>query len=266
MAQANYEEILVGIEDSIGTITLNRPEARNAMTTRMKAEIGQAMSELDADPDVRAIIITAVGEKFSVGADFNAMRSGQWSSAFEARDPFHSSPARINSQLNIRVPTIAAINGDCVGGAATLALLCDLVYMEESARIGDPHVRSGAVAGDGGAIIWVMLLGPLRAKQYLMTGDLIGAQEAAQLGLANKVVPDGTAYKEARALARRFAEELPPVAVKWTKYAVNKQIRQSMMDALDVSLALELISYSSEDRQEAISAFLDKRKPTYKGR
>jgi enoyl-CoA hydratase len=231
----------------------------------MTDELGRVWVELDGDPEVKAVILTGAGDKFSVGGDFRAMRDGAWASPFDS-DSFGKVPKKIEALLSLRVPVIAAVNGDVVGGAATWVLLCDMVIMAESARIGDPHVRSGAVAGDGGSIIWPLICGPLRAKQYLMTGDLMVAREAERIGLATKVVTDGTAYAEAVKQARRFVDERAPLAVRWTKYSINKLIRQQMLSALDVSLALELITFMSEDRKEAIASFLEKRRPTFKGR
>src|SRR5439155_11266524 len=170
---------------------------------------------------------------------------------------------RMQGQLALRVPLIAAVNGDAVGGAATVALLCDAVIMDERARIGDPHVRAGVPAGDGGNIIWTMLVGPIRAKQYLMTGDLLTAQEAERIGLVSEIVPEGTAYDRAMALARRYRDDLAPYAVKWTKYSVNKMIRQLMNESFEAVLALELAAFLSEDRKEAINAFIEKRAPKF---
>jgi enoyl-CoA hydratase len=260
-----YEELLIEVEDSIATVTLNRPDIMNAETPTVGRELGRIWTELDNDPEVKAVILTGAGAKFSAGGDFRSMKTGAWSNGFDT-DIFHNVANRVNSQLNLRVPLIAAVNGDAVGGGASLALLCDIVIIAESARFGDPHVRSGAAAGDGGAVLWTALAGPLRAKQFLMTGDLMTAAEAVQMGLANRMVPDGTTYTEARVLAKRFVSDIAPLAVKWTKYSINKLLRESMMAAFDVALALEIVSISSEDRREAIDAFLEKRKPTYKNR
>ncbi|MDE3073945.1 MAG: enoyl-CoA hydratase/isomerase family protein, partial [Chloroflexota bacterium] len=160
---------------------------------------------------------------------------------------------------------IAAINGHAVGLGATLALLCDVIIAERSAKIGDPHVKIGVVSGDGGSVIWPLLCGPARAKQYLMTGDLLLADEAERIGLVNMVVDDGDAVKEANAFAERLLS-LPPLAVKWTKFSVNKLLREQVNLVLDTSLALEGMTILSDDHKEATSSFLEKRPPTYAGR
>jgi enoyl-CoA hydratase len=265
MVYQGYEQLKIDVSDSVATLTLNRPEILNAMDEGMSAELDRAWVELDQDPEVKAIVLTGAGTKFCVGANFKAMQAGQFKNAFE-KDIFSIAMKRVHDHMNIRVPVIAAVNGDAVGGGATLALMCDVVLMAESARIGDPHVRSGAAAGDGGLILWTMLVGPLRAKEYLMTGDLVSATEADRIGLISRVVPDASVLTEAMALAHRFAHDLPPHAVRWTKYSVNKLIRANLMSAFDVSLALELLTFETEDRKEAINSFVDKRKPKYQGR
>lgn len=265
MGYADYSEFKVEVADGIGTLRFNRPDILNAMSPVMMKQLDDLWTKLDADPAVKAIILTGEGSKFSAGAYYPAMENGPWQNPFEA-DTFGSGIHRVHAQLDVRVPVIAAVNGDAVGGGATIALLCDIVIMEQSARIGDPHVRSGAVAGDGGAVLWPLLCGPLVAKEFLMTGDLMSAERAERLGLANRLVPDGTSYAEAVALARRFVTDLPPVAVNWTKYSINKLIRDNMNAAFDLSLALELLSFGTDDRKEAIAAFIEKRKGNYTGR
>lgn len=258
----NYSQITISVTNFIATLTLNRPEIMNAMDPDMTAEIGRAWVELDQDEDVRAIIVTGAGKKFSAGADYKAIRAGSWSEPF-SRDIFGDLLRRVNDQLSIRVPVIAALNGDAVGGGATIALLCDQVVADAGARIGDPHIRAGAVAGDGGSVIWSMLCGPLRAKQYLMTGDLMSAEKAERIGLITEVVPPGMAYARALEIATRFANDLAPLAVRWTKYSVNKLVKQWMVSGLDVSIALECLSFLSNQRKEAIDSFLEKRPPDY---
>ena len=171
----------------------------------------------------------------------------------------------IQNMLEVNQPIIAALNGDAVGLGATIALFCDIIIAAENARIGDTHVRVGLVAGDGGAVIWPLLVGVHRAKELLMTGRLISATEAERIGLINRVVPQG----EALAAAHELAEELangPALAIRWTKASVNKLIRERMNLILDTSLAFEALTVTTEDHREAAQAWMEKRKPDFQGR
>ena len=167
--------------------------------------------------------------------------------------------------LEVEAPVIVAMNGDAVGFGATLALFGDVIIAAETARIGDAHVRMGLVAGDGGAVIWPLLVGVHRAKEYLMTGDLISATEAERIGLINHVVPADELLPKARALAERLAAG-PTWAVRWTKASINKLVRERMNLILDTSLAYEALSLGTEDHKEAARAFMEKRKPDFSGR
>jgi enoyl-CoA hydratase len=152
-----------------------------------------------------------------------------------------------------------------VGLGATLALFCDVIIASENAKFGDPHVTVGLVAGDGGAVIWPMLCGLARAKEYLMTGDLLTATEAERIGLINHVVPQDEVMSKAMQLAQRLANG-PSKAIRWTKLACNKRLRDEVNLVLDASLAVESLSMLTEDHSEATRAFTEKRAPRYKGR
>jgi enoyl-CoA hydratase/carnithine racemase len=145
-----------------------------------------------------------------------------------------------------------------------VALLCDVIFMAESARIGDTHVNMGLVAGDGGAVIWPLLIGPHRAKEYLMSGKLISGPEAAAMGLVNHCVPDAKLLDEAVAYARSLADG-PQAAIRWTKLAINQHLWQSAQLALGLGLAVEHLSAKTQDQREAVSAWVEKRKPHFTG-
>jgi enoyl-CoA hydratase len=161
--------------------------------------------------------------------------------------------------LELESPLIAAVNGVAVGLGATLALYCDVIFANPSARFADTHVTAGVVAGDGGAVIWPLLLGPVRAKHYLMTGDFISAEEAAAAGMINKVVEEGTVVDHAIIYAEMLASG-PREALIWTKYAVNKLLKEQVHLNLDTAAALEMITFQSPERKEAVAAFREKRK------
>jgi enoyl-CoA hydratase len=165
----------------------------------------------------------------------------------------------------VEVPIVAAVNGHAMGLGASIALLCDLIFMADTATIGDPHVRVGLVAGDGGVAIWPLALGPARAKQYLLTGDPLSAVEAERIGLVNRVVAPGKLLDEARAFATRLAAGAP-LAVRYTKLAVNKLVKDALNTAFDASTALEIVTFLSEDHDEALAALREKREPDFKGR
>ena len=174
-------------EAGILWVSLDRPERRNAISPEMHAEMAPLFARIAADADVRVVVITGAGDKaFSVGADFGGMQENLDAGGYQDGHPglMVESAGIVRAQLSVRQPIIAAVNGDAIGLGATLALFCDLVLMADHARSGDPHVKAGIVAGDGGAILWPLLLGPHRGKEVLMLGDLMGAQQAHSLGPA----------------------------------------------------------------------------------
>jgi enoyl-CoA hydratase len=249
--------------DGVAIVTLNRPERLNAVHGPMHLEVEDIWVDLDRDPEVRAIVLTGAGRAFCAGGDIRGMQE-------RAFDPLRGiAPTRggrhlIRNMLEVEAPIVAAVNGDAVGLGATLALFCDVIFIARNARIGDPHVRVGLVAGDGGAVIWPLLCGVARAKQYLMTGDLLTAEEAERIGLVNKVVPEGKALEEALHFATRLARG-PIKAIKWTKYSVNKIVKEYANLVLDTSLSLEGLTFLTEDHKEAVAAFLEKRQPSFRG-
>jgi enoyl-CoA hydratase len=167
--------------------------------------------------------------------------------------------------LAVKQPIICAVNGHAVGIGATIALFSDVVFMSANAKIGDPHVKIGLVAGDGGAVIWPLLININRAKELLLTGDLITGQEAYRIGLANRVLPTEQVLPAAMELAEKLARG-PALAIQWTKLAINRALRQATENVLDASLALEGITIASRDHAEGIASFLEKRTPQFEGR
>ena len=167
--------------------------------------------------------------------------------------------------LDLEKPIIARINGDCIGLGATLALMCDIMIAVDTARFGDPHVRMGYVAGDGGAVIWPQLIGYARAKEYLLTGDMLDAKEAERIGLINYAVPRDQLDAKVNAFADKLARGATK-AIKWTKTSINMPLRQLAHSMMDASLAYEAITNMGADHQEAVTAFQEKRKPRFTGR
>ena len=256
--------VIIEQKEGVATITLNRPERLNAIDEAMHRRLEQLFIEMDDDSRIRAIVITGAGRAFCSGGDVKDMdehRRGLTPRKEFA--PTRHSRHLLRNLLECETPIIAAINGDAVGLGASIALLCDVIFAAETARIGDTHVRVGLAAGDGSAVIWSMLCGVAKAKQYLMTGDLISAREAERIGLVNGVVAEGKAYEEAWKFAKRLADG-PIQAIKWTKYSVNKLIKDQMNLTLDTSLALESLTSLTDDHSEASRAFVEKRAPLFK--
>jgi enoyl-CoA hydratase len=250
----------VEIRERIATVTMNRPDKRNAIDYGLHKALEEAIAELGCDSAVGAIVLTGMGSAFSAGGDVKG---------FYPDDPGPMETIRTRrlaqTLVNCEAPLIAAVNGVAAGLGATVALLCDVIYMADTARIGDTHVNMGLVAGDGGAVIWPLLVGPHRAKEYLMAGKLATAEEAERMGLVNHVVPADQLMKEATAYAALVSERAAP-AVRWTKMIINQALQQSMSLALPLGLATEQLSSHTDDQKEAMAAFFEKRKPKLTGK
>jgi enoyl-CoA hydratase/carnithine racemase len=267
---SRYEFLEVDTTDGLATITLNRPAALNAVNPPLHHELERIWIDVGEDPDVNAILLTGAGKAFCAGGDVKNMASR--SAVDTAPDPrrrlaLNPGGGRrlVERILDVEQPIIGAINGDAVGLGATIALLCDVIVASETARLGDPHVRVGIVAGDGGAVIWPLLIGPARAKEFLMRGHLVTGAEAVRMGLVNYAVPPDEVLPKATAIARELADG-PTWAIRWSKLAVNKWLKHQVNLILDASLAYEMITFTTEDHKEAARAFVEKRRPRYQGR
>src|SRR3954466_4767638 len=195
-------------DDGVLTVTLDRPDRRNAISPEMHAELTPLFRRMAEDRAVKVAILTGAGDKaFCVGADFGGMQDNLESNAYEDGFPdlMIGSAALVRAQLSVPQPVIAAINGDAIGLGATMALFCDIPLMAAEARLADPHVNAGLVAGDGGAILWPLLMGLNRGKEFLLTGDIMGAEDAVALGLVNHVYPRAELLEHALAMAKRLA-------------------------------------------------------------
>lgn len=259
---ARYKSITVENKNGVGVVTLNRPDHMNSFTHEMHVEFEDLMMDLSEDKEVKAVVLTGAGKAFCAGGDLSEMKKPETRNAARVMDGSRRLPHAI---LSVKQPIICAVNGHAVGIGATIALFSDVVYMAEGAKIGDPHVKVGLVAGDGGAVIWPLLININRAKELLLTGDLISATEAHRIGLVNKVLPPAEVLPAAMALAERLAIG-PALAIQWTKLAINSALRQATESVLDASLALEGITIASRDHAEGIASFLEKRPPQFEGR
>lgn len=241
-------------EESISVVTINRPHRRNAIDLDTNYLLAATLREADVDPETRVIVLTGEGVGFCAGGDVKEM-VGKTSFGPAERRPYVYSPGRdlVKAFLRLEKPVIAMVNGAATGLGATIALMCDIVVMADEARIGDMHVKVGLVAGDGGAAIWPLLVGPSRAKEFLLTGRMIGGQEAAQIGLVSSSVPLDRLHKHVMELAAEMAA-LPPYAVMATKSAINRALEAAVNNVLDLSLAYEHLSMVTKDHQRALAA------------
>ena len=259
---SKFRTIAVENRDGVAVATLNRPEHMNAFTHSMHVEFEDLMIAIGEDKSIKSVVLTGAGKAFCAGGDLSEMKKPETRTSARVMDGSRRLPYAI---LSVKQPIICAVNGHAVGIGATIALFSDVVIMAETAKIGDPHVKVGLVAGDGGAVIWPLLININRAKELLLTGDLVDGREAYRIGLANRVVPTEEVLPAALKLAEKLAKG-PALAIQWTKLAINRALRQATESVLDASLALEGITIASRDHAEGIAAFLEKRAPNYEGR
>lgn len=262
------ETIRVERDGPVLVATIDHPGSeRNAIDDTLHRELAELFRHLrrvqtEADAP-RAVLLTGSKLAFSAGGDF------AWFPSLDSAEKLDH--LRLDARqliwdlLDVELPIVAAVNGPAVGLGASVALLCDLIVMADTAVLADPHVRVGIVAGDGGAVIWPLVLGPARAKQYLLTGDPVTPDAALAMGLVNEVTTPDELMVKARAWAHRLAAGAP-LALRYTKLAVNQQIRRALIESFDLSTALEITTFASEDHKEALAALREKRLPRFQGR
>jgi len=270
-----FRELLVEKKDGILTITLNDPENGNAMGYKTIAELKEIWKMLQDDDEVRCVYWTSVGEHFSTvfpGAKIHPelkepihpLKSLELAGpTIHQGGAYHMSVLKL--QLEVPQPIVVAIKGLCTGLAANLALCCDIVIAADNLKLYDTHVRKGMVPGDGGAALWPLLMGPVRAKQYLFTGDTITAADAERFGLVNMVVPVEKLQDTGLAMARRLADG-PSLAIRFTKRAANRIIMRELDYTWEFSDALQVLSTFTDDFNEAKRAIREKRPPRFTGR
>lgn len=270
-----FKEVQVEKKDNILAITLNDPENGNAMGYKVIKELNEIFKLLQEDTEVRAVYWTGVGENFSTvypGAKIHPVRKQPVHplAGLELAGPdIHQGGAYhmiiLKLLLEIPQPVVVAVRGLCTGLAANLAMCCDIVIAGEDLKLYDTHLKKGMVPGDGGAALWPLLMGPVRAKQYLFTGDTITATEAERFGLVNKVVSVEELQETGLAMARRLAEG-PTLAIRFTKKAANRIIMRELDYTWEFSDALQILSTFTDDFKEYKSATKEKRTPKYNGR
>jgi enoyl-CoA hydratase len=249
-------------EDDIAVLTIDRQEKLNALDQQVTEEIGQALLELEAEGP-RAIIVTGAGERaFVAGADISAMSSMSPLEAKRFSEIGHAAMALLDRSP---VPTIAAVNGYALGGGCEVAIACDVRIAAENATFGFPEVSLGILPGMGGTQRLPHLVGPAFAKELIFTGRRIGAEEAREIGLVNRVVPRGEALGAARELAAEIAAN-GPLAVRHAKAATNRALDVDLVSGLEYEANQFALLFATEDAGEGMGAFAERRKPEFRGR
>ena len=258
-----YEHLLVAIDGAAATVTINRPKVLNALNAAALTELGEAMRALQADAAVRVVILTGAGEKaFVAGADINELAT------------LTPDAAKAHAELGQRVfdlieqlgkPVIAAVNGFALGGGCELAMACTVRLAADTARFGQPEVKLGLTPGFAGTQRLPRLVGKGRAMELVLGGGLIDAAEAFRIGLVNRVVPAAALADDARALAQAWAANAP-IAMRYAMDAISHGLETSFAEGCFVEASLFGLAFATEDMREGTRAFLDKRKPEFKGR
>jgi len=252
MAYDLPEELTVEAEGPIRTVLINRPDELNAVNKALHWALANVWRQLAADREAKVVILTGAGRAFSAGGDLT------WITSFlddpVARDESLREGAQIiEEMLRFPLPVIAAVNGPAVGLGCSLAVLCDIALMAETAHLADPHVAVGLVAGDGGAAFWPLLTPILRSREYLYTGDRIPASTAVELGLATRTTAPEALLPEARRLAERLAAQSRP-ALQGTKRVLNMHLEQALSGAMQAGFAAEAVTMQSDEHRERLLA------------
>jgi enoyl-CoA hydratase len=257
-----YETLLVERRERVAIITINRPDKRNALNIKTREEGAAALEELRADDSVRVVVITGAGDKaFIAGADI-AEFAGR--TAVTQRDVM-TGRSLFTAIDSFPKPVIAMINGYCLGGGCELAMACDLRIASERASFGQPEINLGIIPGGGGTQRLTHLVGEGKAMELILTGEIINAQAAHAIGLVNTVVPHEELEAKTMEIAGRIAEK-SPIALRLAKEAVKTAARSSLDEGLRREIDLFALCFSSADKDEGVKAFLEKRKPEFKGR
>ena len=260
--EKRMETIVIRKEKPIAWVVLNRPQKLNAINPKMLEELSQALDELEEDRDVRAIIIYGEGRAFSAGADVTAFQAATPIDILKFSRKFQELTLKMQFYTK---PIIAAIKGYALGGGLELAMSADIRIASEEAMLGQPEINLGFIPGAGGTQRLARLVGPARAKELIMTGDMIPAREAEKIGLINRVVPLERLEDEARSLALKLAEK-PPLALMAAKLAIDHGLESNIWSGLALEASVFSLLFSTEDVIEGVMAFLEKRKPKFKGR
>ncbi|MET0251998.1 MAG: enoyl-CoA hydratase-related protein [Novosphingobium sp.] len=262
-ALPQFATLLLERRGRLLVLTFNRPDALNAVNLELHDELPEALGFAGRDPDSDVVLLTGAGRAFSAGGDIAHMEHNA------ANPHLFDHEARqakriVFAMLDIDKPVVCRMNGHAVGLGASIALLCDVIFAAEGAKIGDPHVGIGLVAGDGGAVVWAQRIGLAKAKEYLLTGELLTAAKAAEIGLVNHCLP----LAELDAAVEAFCARLlagATQAIRYTKILTNLELKRIAGAVMDAGIAYESVSVRSADHREGIAALKDKRAPRFTG-
>ncbi len=258
----SYETLIVDQSGAIGTITLNRPDARNALDFAMRRELLTALDEIEANPAARVVILTGAGGHFCAGGDVKNMR--QRSTAADGQVRVGLLNRAVLRLVSFPLPTIAMVDGYAVGAGSNLALCCDLIVASDRAKFGELFCKIGLAVDGGGTWFLPRLVGMARAKELVFTGDIFDAAEALRIGLVNRVVHVADLASTTRELAEKIAAG-PPLALRLDKQALNRAASSDLVAALEVEALSQGLAVASDDHQEGVAAFFEKRPPEFSG-
>ncbi len=262
MEYRDYKTLKFETSGRILTVTIDNGPM-NAVDHDLHEELSRVFSEIQRDQDCDLVVLTGQGRAFCAGGDMDWFQE-MIDHPQKFRELGVDAKRIVFDLLELEKPLICRLNGAAAGLGASIALLSDVIIADDKAVIGDPHVKVGLVAGDGGAVIWPQLIGYARAKELLLTGDMVSAPEAAAMGLINYAVPTDQLDVKVQEIAQKILGN-PRFAVRWTKTSANIPLKQIAHSVMDAAIAYETITNLTQDRQEAVTAFVEKRKPSFSG-
>lgn len=263
MDYSQYKALQIAQDGKILSVTINRPEAKNAINAQLHDEFSRIFNDIDNDDSVDVVVLSGSGGAFCAGGDLKWLL-GMHGDAVRLSDGIRKDRKIQNTLLDLEKPIIAKVVGPAIGLGCSLALFCDFVYATPDSVFADPHVSVGLVAGDGGAVLWPQLIGYARARHYLLTGDPILGAKAADIGLITEAVPADKIDDVAMGMAKRLAAGATH-SIKWTKSSINAGLKVTANAVIDRAAAYEVVTQMLNDHRIALEAFADKKKPVFTG-